>query len=585
MRRKPALSVNQRIPKEVKMSTTTTSVSRNRSVAQHAPAPTRPNSDRDTMGAVYTPEVLAQWVASLLDDHRNDPPRRVLDPACGDGALLAAACQALPEVELLVGVDLSASATDAVNSAWPARASVVTADALRLQPTDLPHVDAVIMNPPWGADLDISRDELRALGYELANGQYDSWDLFVEWTIRTFGAGTRIAAILPDAILQPEHRGARKLLLERTQLHVVARLGEGWFEGVYRGVAVIVYTVGRPNGGQIRCIRLPHDARHRVISGKSDLSIEVRDVETSISQDVWASDPNSTFMPAATERSVEQLRVIEAQRGAWLDWVAPGRGVEIGKSGALVRCGVCGLHRQPPRDGIATCANCRNSTLWNHVSATSFTNPGDSAHWAPLIVGEDVRRFQASPSRWLRLGMPGVQYKDESVYRSAKLLVRKTGLGLNASLDVSGSYTNQVVYHYTARPGAPAFVLSYLEGVMCSRVLLAVHLSRTGETEWRSHPYVTPKVLATLPIPSPVSGTAAWATAVAIAQASDAVRSASVGDRAVAEVSIDRLVAELFGLNADGMRWVDSVLARTQNLQAFSHLRPGAGPAWSESAA
>lgn len=533
----------------------------------------RPQSDKRLLGAVYTPDLLARWVASLLRSHSRRPIRRVLDPACGDGALLGAVSAEVPELESVVGIDLSAAATNEVKVRWGERATTLVADSLRLTAPAVSAADAVIMNPPWGAELDISRAELRELGYELANGQYDSWDLFVEWSVKALPVGTTVAAILPDAIFLPEHEAARRLLLTRTRLHSVARLGEGWFEGVFRGVAVIVFTTGEVTDGTIQCIRLPYHARRRIRDGSITLAEEVTRIETVCEQREWAADPAANFLPAGSAEAARSIRHIESRGGKWTSWVTAGRGVEIGKSGALVRCGACGIHRQPPRAGDPMCTACGNTFSWEVVTAASRQAPADPAGWVPLIVGEDVRRYDASPSRWLRIGLDGVQYKDESLYAGDKLLVRKTGLGLNASLDTSGSYTTQVVFHYTPKPHAPEFVLDYLEGMLCSRVLLAVHLSRTGETEWRSHPYVTPKVLSTLPIPTPKPDTPDWLQAEAIARAARNVRSAAMESRAEAESAVDRLVAGLYGLDSEGCAWVDSVLSGTQSLQAFAHLR------------
>jgi hypothetical protein len=171
------------------------------------------------------------------------------------------------------------------------------------------------------------------------------------------------------------------------------------------------------------------------------------------------------------------------------------------------------------------------------------------------------------------------------VYARPKLLVRKTGLGLNASVDTSGSVTNQVVFHYLLKPDAPDFFLHYLEGVLCSSVMLALHVARSGETEWRSHPYVTPKVLGSLPIPSP--NTARWnhGQALAIAEAAQAVRLAPPGRKATAELRVDRLVAGLYGLDASACDWVASVLSRTERLQAFAHLDFASEPLQAEVAA
>ena len=64
------------------------------------------------LGAVYTPELLADWVASELLSHL---PRKksllVIDPACGDGALLRSVLKRGARSSIrIAGVDIDARA-------------------------------------------------------------------------------------------------------------------------------------------------------------------------------------------------------------------------------------------------------------------------------------------------------------------------------------------------------------------------------------------------------------------------------------------------------------------------------------------
>jgi len=188
-----------------------------------------------------------------------------------------------------------------------------------------------------------------------------------------------------------------------------------------------------------------------------------------------------------------------------------------------------------------------------------------------LIVGEDVDRYSCAPSRAIRVDVSGIRYKPLDTFARPKLLVRKTGLGVKAALDESGAATNQVVFHFITRTGAPPGLLDYLEGVLCSRVLLAWHLKRQGETEWRSHPYVTQYVLRQFPVPVPSSEREA-------AQASEigsAVRKRRVarGHDSEEDMEVERLVAGMFGLTREDMEWVLSVLDAAQALEPIRTLR------------
>jgi hypothetical protein len=196
--------------------------------------------------------------------------------------------------------------------------------------------------------------------------------------------------------------------------------------------------------------------------------------------------------------------------------------------------------------------------------------PSDEGCWKPFIAGEDVRRYSAQSRRWIRADLPGINYKAPHTAGLPRILIRKTGVGLNAALDSSDAFTNQVVFEYTLREDA-SFDFSYLHyalGVLCSRVLLAVHLKRGGDLEWRSHPYVTQRTLAELPIPLPRRHTREWHQAAAIA---GAVELHLAGE--ISELHVEALVAGLYGLCTDDMRWVADVLSSAGNLEAITALR------------
>ena len=157
------------------------------------------------------------------------------------------------------------------------------------------------------------------------------------------------------------------------------------------------------------------------------------------------------------------------------------------------------------------------------------------------------------------------------MYEQPKLLVRKTGLGLNTCIDLSGSHTNQVVFHYVPRVGAPAWAMHYVEGVLCSRVMLALHLSRTGEQNGdhtpMSHQKVHARLFRSCPLPRPRK------QARAISSTVISLHEASAAEHPSHEMRVDNLVAGLYGLDDAGCEWVEQALAQTQALDAFAHLR------------
>ena len=80
------------------------------------------------------------------------------------------------------------------------------------------------------------------------------------------------------------------------------------------------------------------------------------------------------------------------------------------------------------------------------------------------------------------------------------MLVRKTGLGIYASIDYSGSMTSQTVYILKQKQDAMNVPLEYYLAMINSRVVYYYYLKVYGENEWKSHPYLTKQIIFSLPI-------------------------------------------------------------------------------------
>lgn len=536
-------------------------------------------------GVVYTPQALADWTATqLLRYVPHNPVLRVLDPACGDGELLAAVSRRYWQAVEGCGRDIDPVAVAAAGQAVKTPVDLAVGDSLlgdsletlACQP------DAVIMNPPWNGLDAVSRRELRAAGYELAHGQFDLYEVFVERVVKLF-PNIPMAIILPDSVFLPEHTRFRRFLLDNTQLLFMARLGEGLFPGIYRGTVVVVLRNRPSKAGAVECFRLRADERKAFLKGLVSLDELRRSQSHSVPLRRFVANPNAEFTLEVRSEESAVDRMMQASRIEWDRTFQIGRGVEVGKHGLRLHCLVCGAYRPMPRRqkiarvacvgcGAAFPADTQVSQVVRLLGATR------SANWKPVIVGEDVDRYRCEPSRELQVGLPGIQYKDMDLALSPKLLVRKTGVGLRAAVDLSGSLTTQTVYHFVARDGVPPWVLDYVAGVLNSRAMLAFHIRWSGDLEWRSHPYVTPTVIKSLPVPSPVaprSGFLGEAEEVATL-----ARRRSNGD--MVEEQIEEMVADLYGLTVSERRWVSRVIESAQSLKGIAELRDPVGTVQSQ---
>lgn len=540
-------------------------------------------------GQVFTPTVLADWAADILIEALNGKKMpTIIDPACGEGELLHAVKRSSTNSKVF-GADIDEQVIATASKKFSAPSVFVAIDALVPEQgakadvgwSKLPfpkQMDGVIANPPWGADILHTRAEVSNAGYSLAKGQYDSWDLFVELSLRLLKPNGVAAFIIPDSIFLPEHQKTRELLQKKSSILLIARLGEGIFKNVFRGTAVILVRKSKPKKGhKIEVYRLTNSWRTQVLSAGRTLTEARNELNHYIEQERFQKDQFSRWDIDISENERNIIGSISSFQGEWVKWLTTGRGVEMSKRGKVLVCPQCAMGRPVPRINTAfSCVSCgylaskENFHIETIIESGSHTNKG----WMPIVVGEDVDRYRISQNKNIRLNVEGINYKNPDVYSKRRMLIRKTGVGLKASICTDNCMTNQVVFHFYDNESLPPpkFYLSYVLGVFSSRVMFAYHLRKSGESEWRSHPYLTQKVISRLPIPLPVEGETSWSQAQAIAKEVDKViLNGEIA--AVIDLRIEGLVAGLFKLNDDDMPWVKNVISSAQALEPMRTLQ------------
>lgn len=159
-------------------------------------------------GVVYTPDRLANYVAKLINVEAakdNYEINSILDPACGEGALLSAAEKNIPSCKRFIGIDIDKNVINSLNENSRSEYTYIHSDAIL--PTDseispsnywkqeLGSVSAVIANPPWSNIKQHSKEKLDNAGYSLNNGQYDSYVLFIELAFKVLDEGGYFALV------------------------------------------------------------------------------------------------------------------------------------------------------------------------------------------------------------------------------------------------------------------------------------------------------------------------------------------------------------------------------------------------------
>mgnify|MGYP002635346966 CR=1 FL=1 len=213
----------------------------------------------DARGVVYTPRWVAERLVEGSVGRRLDELRAaldadafrerlrsftVLDPACGDGALLRAAADRLAVEARRVGLDPAdllpnLHGADRDPQAVEAARTAIGGGSLRVGEALLglewsQRFDAVVMNPPWVKLQTLRRhepafaDALRASPYASAQtGNVDLYLPFIELGVGRLQEGGRMACIAPSSWLSNQHgRGLRAWIGERGALTHWQDLGD-----------------------------------------------------------------------------------------------------------------------------------------------------------------------------------------------------------------------------------------------------------------------------------------------------------------------------------------------------------------------
>jgi type I restriction-modification system DNA methylase subunit len=495
----------------------------------------------------------------------------------------------------------------------------------------------ILGNPPWGAD--ISAEGLSLDGFNLAKGQYDSYDLFIERVTQTLRPGDQFGYIVPDSILQlPQHAPLRELILNHYEINSLVKLGEGVFEDVFRAAVAFIFTRSSDidSNHNLRSRIIVKAEREQLIRTSRDNAIQaLLDKDgISITQARFNSNKEQIFDIFAGDEDMKVLQLIDSDAMNWEEVTINGRGVELSKNGSVMVCPHCGIwhpiaHKQ--KNGMYSDVKCINKACGrpirydsnnSYLSARIIMPVRTSSCTQPIIVGEGVNRYQivetrfidtskvrafpccpnpnprnpklrcsfcdfkapqfvpgevrvckkcgqkyteADVQKWVNLG---IDYKSPGFYEGEKLLVRKTGRGIYATIDRTGAYTVQVVYIFALRDDRSEpyqqLRLTYILGVLNSRMMLYRYYKALGDIEWKSFPYMTQKTIMQLPIRridfSDVRQTYFHNRIADIVD--DVISSGRPPDPGV-DAEIEQLVRELYGVNTPAANArIDSELER-----------------------
>ena len=370
--------------------------------------------------------------------------------------------------------------------------------------------DIIIGNPPWGADIEKIDAYLRETkSYSLAEGQYDIYELFIELSISLLKENGIFGFIIPDSILLPEHMSLRKLLINKVSLLKLLKLGEGIFEDVYRAAFILSFVKNQNISQDVLCLVANKDDRKKLREGSATLGVICSQKGHFLQQTHFKGKRNVAFDINISEEDLKIIGRVVSDPIDWDDLFTTGRGVELSKSGEVMLCPYCLKWDNIPvkSKGKFTPKKCTHcSKVYNYDEAAEHNliikDKKNGDEWKPILTGESVNRYYNVYGLFIDTTKEGINYKKNELYVGKKILIRKTGVGIYASIDNQDALTNQVVFIYKLKPTAisQGYKPEYFLGVINSRLMLYYYFTKFADTEWKSFPYLTQKVIQTLPV-------------------------------------------------------------------------------------
>lgn len=453
--------------------------------------------------------------------------------------------------------------------------------------------DVIVGNPPWGAEMERYDGWLESHNrYELAEGQYNSYEIFLELGEQVLADGGTLGFIIPDSILNKNTVPLRRWLVKNHQMDQVIKLGEGIFDNVNAGTAIVQYTNQPPTDDHEVEVGLiqKSDRKEMMGSGGKALSSILEDKGNITRQQRFAEDDEYQIAVWAGEEDYEVLNVMEGDTVEWDSVIDNGRGDEIGREGDVMKCPYCTEWDTFPRKRAEskgggyyskTCSHCGEEYEFEEAISTRKIiqkSPTDDSD-TPVYFGEHVNRYRTSDCAYIDEDISGVGLKDSQRYQPPKLLIRQASVGFFTTVDYSDARCLQSVFSFRPKDqregSASKYDIEYFLGFLNSRAMLYYYSKTEGIVEWQSYPRHTQTDIMSLPVPAidfdDPEEKKAYDDFV------DMVKEATNNDKQIDEEldwEIERAALDLYGIPKENRPRIWNELKKLQRLRIVRELFP-----------
>lgn len=194
-------------------------------------------AERKASGAYYTPTKIVKKLCSNLFALNNTINKSVLDPCCGTGNFILQLPENIP-FDMVYGNDIDPVSVKIARLNYALKYNIRDMNIIYSHITESNYLfdyevnkyDFIIGNPPWGYDFSSSdADNLRKLYISAVGTNIESYDVFVEKSLKSLKIGGILAFVLPEAFLNVRtHAPIRDYMLMSSKIQYVEYLGNAF---------------------------------------------------------------------------------------------------------------------------------------------------------------------------------------------------------------------------------------------------------------------------------------------------------------------------------------------------------------------
>ncbi|MFX1535569.1 MAG: Eco57I restriction-modification methylase domain-containing protein [Promethearchaeota archaeon] len=319
--------------------------------------------------------------------------------------------------------------------------------------------DIIVGNPPWVQSKFMNKAEKSYYQtfFLTTKKQFDVFNVFVERSHSLLKQNGILAYILPTRfVMNPDYAIFRQYILDSYKINGIIDIGENVFENVSMPSLILIAS---------KELDPTNRANNQILFKKDDTGkLNCFKQKYTIPQRRFMLEPRQLFTIYQSEEVSRLCQTIREGSDSFRNFVINGRGVEIGKKHPIIS-----PIRRDKKD-------------------------------VPFLIGEDIKRYQICNRHWIRLGVPNINYKTIQLYQGSKILIRKTGTGINATLDDENNYVIGVIYIFKPKSNAPN--MKYLLALLNSKLLLWYYFMVFGEQYKKTFPHLRQQCVLDLPIKS-----------------------------------------------------------------------------------